>query len=108
MFKFLRKLFQKKQPKKILEIISEEPTNRKKTHSFEKFSDTNYCKIMSFHSERNSDGLVNMNIAWRTPNKVQIGDVFILRDGTTTKTLRIKKILDDKSDVKLGVARSLQ
>lgn len=108
MFKFLRKIFRKKEPRKILELTIDDYQNHKKTHNFVNFSDTHYCKIMGFHSDKRNDGLVNLNLAWRTPNKVHEGDLFILHTGTSTKTFRIKKILDDKSDVKLGVALSLQ
>ena len=108
MFKFLRKIFRKKEPRKILELTTNESQNHKKTHNFVNFTDTHYCKIMEFHSDKRSDGLVNLNIAWRTSNKVYEGDIFILHTGASTKTFRIKKILDDKSDVKLGVALSLQ
>ena len=105
---FLRKIFRKKEPRKILELTTNESQNHKKTHNFVNFTDTHYCKIMEFHSDKRSDGLVNLNIAWRTSNKVYEGDIFILHTGASTKTFRIKKILDDKSDVKLGVALSLQ
>lgn len=109
MFKFLRKLFRKKQVPKKLELTEDLIISKytQRTHRFFKFDDKHYCTIMGFHSNE-YDGVINLDIAWRCKRKVDIGDTFIIHNGSETKTLRIRRILDNNSDVKIGIAVSLQ
>jgi hypothetical protein len=109
MIRFLRNIFKKKKSKKILELTEDiiNPNSNPRIHRFSKFNDSHYCTIMGFHSKE-SEGTVDLDIAWRTKGRVNIGDKFIISNGLEIKTLRIKKIISDDSDVKLGIAVTLQ
>jgi hypothetical protein len=106
MLKFFRKLFKRKQPKKVIEVYEEAQVSVRKRHDFVSFTDSRYCKILerTGNSSENS-GTLELRIAWRSSSPVNIGDIIVLSDGMGLKTLRLVKVLsDDKSDVKLGIA----
>ena len=54
------------------------------------------------------DGIVQLKIAWRCPDRVKTGDTFVLNLGDGTRTLKVVEILKEDSDVKLGVAVSFR
>lgn len=104
MFKFFRRLFKKKQPKKIIEFHEEIPDKNKRRHDFSSFKDSEYCTILDRMKGSSEDGVVHVKIAWRSPHRVKEGDLMVLSGTQEFRTLRLVKILDSSSDVKLGIA----
>lgn len=108
MFKFFRRLFTKKKPKKVIELFEEIDTSRKRRHDFSSFKDNKYCTILERIDNSKEGGTIQLKIAWRCPDRVKTGDTFVLNIGDGTRTLRIVEILKEDSDVKLGMAVSFR
>lgn len=104
MFKFFRRLFKKKQPKKIIEFHEEIPDRNRRRHEFSSFKDSEYCTILDRMKGSSEDGIVRVKIAWRSPHKVKEGDLMVLNGTQEFRTLRLVQILDNTSDVKIGIA----
>lgn len=104
MFTFFRRLFRKKQPKKIIEFREEIPDRIRKRHDFSSFKDSEYCTILDRMKSSSEDGIMRVKIAWRSPHRIKEGDLIILSGTQEFKTLRLIEILNDTSDVKIGIA----
>lgn len=104
MLKFFRNLFKKKQPKKIIEFHEEILDENRRKHNFSSFKDSEYCTILNRISHSTEDGVIRVKIAWRSPHRIKNGDLIILSGTQEFRTLRLIQILNDTSDVKIGIA----
>jgi hypothetical protein len=109
MIQLLRSLFKKPKPKKIIEIIeSSVESNKKMIHHFNNTNENNYCSILEYVNSSIGDGFQTIKIAWRNPKRIKVGDLIILNNKNSRKTLRLIKILNDNGDVKFGIANMLK
>lgn len=107
MFKFFRNLFKRKQPKKVIQVYEETQVSIRKRHDFSSFKDSEYCAILGRVGNQSIDdsGVLELKIAWRSPNRIDEGDIIVISDRQGLKTMRLVKITSDyNSDVKLGIA----
>ena len=104
MLKFFRRMFNKKQPKKIIEFHEEIPDINRRRHIFSSFKDSEYCTILDRMKGSSEDSVMRVKIAWRSPHRITEGDLIILSGTQEFKTLRLTQILNDTSDVKIGIA----
>lgn len=104
MFRFFRRLFRKKQPKKIIEVREELQDKNRRRHDFSSFKDSEYCTILDRMQGSSEDSIMRVKIAWRSPNRIKEGDLIILSGTQEFRTLRLTQILKDESDVKIGIA----
>jgi len=109
MLQYLRSLFKKPKPEKIIEVIEhyDEPKKRE-THHFNSSNEKEYCSIIEYEKSSIEQGFQSIKIAWRNPRRIKVGDLLVLNSKDIHKTLRLVKILDENGDVKLGLANMLK
>ena len=109
MLQYLRSLFKKPKPKKIIEVIEhEDKPQKRETHHFHSSNEKEYCSIIGYEKSSVEQGFQSIKIAWRNPKRIKVGDFLVINSKDSHKTLRLVKILNENGDVKLGIANMLK
>lgn len=108
MIQFLRSIFKKPKPKKIIEVVEKDEPPKREVHHFHTATDMKYCSILGYENSQKEQGMHSIRIAWRNPKRIKIGDFIIINNKDSQKTLRLVKITQETEDVKLGFAHMLK